>query len=77
MKSTVIEKEGIDEQKFPCLKRSVNSGAIILFVSRNEGVAVYDPQDRYVLGHYSRGWTDCDLTNFFKPFHGQVILEND
>lgn len=72
MKSRIIEtpKEKT-EKPFPKLMIS-NSGRVVLFHEKNQGISVIDPTGEPI-GEYSKGWK----MNLFNDFDQSVILSND
>ena len=68
----VPKKEKEKEDIYPCLK--TYKGGVVLFRRKNTGVLVHPPKEGkiYPLGDYSTEWEE----DKFKPFKGEVILEN-
>lgn len=71
MKSTIVEKVGDQNTKYPCLM-VCNPTLVVLFTSHGTGIVVGGNKDFQNISWYSTSW---DM-NSFKPFNGQVILEN-
>lgn len=76
MKITVEEKEKTEELKFPCLMKCTNNNDISFVFGQN---------DYHFHGVYLTSDINCILglvsytmvKEYFKPFHGKIILQND
>ena len=76
MKVTIKEKS--EEIKFPCLMEGP-LGQVVLFTSATCGTRLVKRADRPddPIGEYSSGWVSVYTSNYWKPFNGKIILEND
>jgi len=72
MKSTINRSPRLES--YPRLMEGLDTGNVILMHSHGQGTVVF-------VGDNSRGWVLGDANSFwtmetFKPFNGQVVLEN-
>lgn len=76
MKSTLEPSAPKQKPTFPCLKRNVIDGTmIVLFIGNNTGTVV--KENSFDLGYYSDGWANFDDVNVWEPYNGKVILESE
>ena len=76
MKVTIEEKS--EEVKFPCLMEGP-SGQVVLFVSATRGTRLAQRADHPddPIGECSSAWISAYTSNYWKPFNGKIILENN
>jgi hypothetical protein len=73
MITTSIIEGPLPQRGYPCLKRSLGTGCIVLFTERNKGIVVHNAGE----GGMSEGtFTDCWNEEGFEHFDGRVTLEN-
>ena len=71
MKVVVNSKKEEVEIEYPCLMEGTGSGVIVLFESKEIGVALNDVYG-YSIGHHSSSW----CMSSFTPFEGSITLSN-
>ena len=75
MKSTLTETPLKPiEMKFPCLMQLIDDPeTVVLFAYYYKGVAASGKK----LGNYSNTWVSAEDITVWKPFEGQITLQND
>ena len=73
MKSTIINKEGAREIKYPYLMISEDNQIVVLFDRHGSGYVVYSERQRQPVGYYSSSWA----MHSFKLFEGTIELTNE
>ncbi len=75
MKSVITNQEVQQEDEYPCLKVSEDTGNVVLFTKVNTGTIVYigvGSPSYYKVGEYCDEWAE----ELFEPFNGTVQLSN-
>lgn len=73
MKTSIIEKKKSDKTIYPRLLISRGSGAVVLEISKNEGIIVHETEISVKFG------TRIDFVSHeaFEPFYGSVTISTD
>lgn len=76
MKVTIKEKS--EETKFPCLMEGAR-GQVVLFTSAAHGTRLAPRADHPddLIGEYRSDWVSAYTSDYWKPFNGKIILENN
>ena len=74
MKTTIVEKKDVKvKSEFPCMRRSIEYGTVVLFSNSTTGVVVFSTPNGSSLGYWQDEWANYSNANIWEPVNDITI----